>query len=165
MSFLPHSKGELKPQRRCQESALGLLSRRDHSQYELMQKLLMKGFSHSDVEQAILYCQHYGYIDDLRYALSVIRQHISKGHGERRIRQSLQQNRVSDDLIVIAFSQVEIDWFELAKQAADKKFNSCASIDRKTQAKRIRFLQYRGFSFEQIQYALSDLSEIENESA
>lgn len=163
MSFGPPRSAGNKPKRSCQESALGLLARRDHGQYELAQKLLSKGFLSSEVEQAILYCQQYGYIDDLRYTFSVIRQHISKGHGERRIRQSLQQNRVSDDVISTAFTQIDVDWFELAKQTAEKKFHSLVDIDRKEQAKRIRFLQYRGFSFEQIQYALSDQGQ--NESA
>lgn len=154
----------VKPKRSCQESALGVLTRRDHSQYELTQKLLSKGFSTSEVEQAIGYCQQYGYIDDLRYTFSMIRQHISKGHGERRIRQSLQQNRVSDEIISTVFAQIETDWFELAKQTAEKKFKSLSSTDKKEQAKRIRFLQYRGFSFEQIQYALSEQSESENDA-
>ena len=163
MFFHPPREAGTKPKRRCQENALGLLARREHSQYELSQKLLSKGFSSRDVEQAILYCQQYGYVDDLRYTFSVIRQHISKGHGERRIRQSLQQNRVRDDVISTAFTQIDVDWFELAKQTAEKKFHSLGDIDRKEQAKRIRFLQYRGFSFEQIQYALSDQGQ--NESA
>ncbi len=145
----------------CKERALYLLTRRDHGEYELHQKLLLKGFNEEEVELAVLYCQEHGYLDDQRFAQSQVRQHIAKGHGERRIRQELQQKRIASDTINIAIGQESVDWFELAKQAADKKFRtfsmatSQADFDHKEHAKRVRFLQYRGFSFEQIQYALN----------
>ncbi|MCG6267800.1 recombination regulator RecX [Vibrio furnissii] len=144
------------PKMTCKENALFLLSRRDHGEYELHQKLLIKGFEVADVEQAVLYCQEQGYLDDLRYAQSQVRQHVAKGHGERRIRQELQQKRVAADVVSEALDEEGADWFELAKQTAQKKFSSLATCDNKEYAKRVRFLQYRGFSFDQIQYALSD---------
>lgn len=141
------------------ETALRILSRRDHSEYELIQKLLLKGFSREEIQPVMMYCQDYGYLDDLRYALSAVRQGMNKGHGERRIRQLLQQNRVADDVVNIALEQLVPDWFELAKQLAEKKFKAQPAIEAKEQAKRVRFLQSRGFSFEQIHYALSDQEE------
>jgi len=47
------------------------------------------------------------------------------------------------------------DWFELAKQAAEKKFKGVKAKDQKEYAKQVRFLQYRGYSFDQISYALA----------
>ena len=140
----------------CRESAIQLLSRRDHSQWELIHKLRLKGFTETDIEQTLTYCHHLGYIDDVRYAQSQIRQHIGKGHGELRIRQELRHKHVSDNDVQLALDENETDWFELAKQAAHKKYRQFGNVDKKEYSRRVRFLQYRGFSFEQIQYALSD---------
>ncbi|WP_432715649.1 recombination regulator RecX [Vibrio sinaloensis] len=131
-----------------------LLSRRDHGEYELYQKLALKGYDQQEIQQAVNFCQDHNYLDDLRYAKSQIRQHVYKGHGERRIRQELQQKRVADSVVEAALVEEQQDWFELAKQAAQKKFKGNRAKDQKEYAKQVRFLQYRGYSFEQISYAL-----------
>ncbi len=136
------------------EAAMQLLSRRDHGEYELYQKLTLKGYSEDDIQQAVNFCLDHNYLDDLRYAKSQIRQHVYKGHGERRIRQELNQKRVADSVIELALEEEPQDWFELAKQAAEKKFKGVKAQDQKEYAKQVRFLQYRGYSFEQIAYAL-----------
>ena len=136
------------------EAAMQLLSRRDHGEYELYQKLTLKGYSEDDIQQAVNFCLDHNYLDDLRYAKSQIRQHVYKGHGERRIRQELNQKRVADSVIELALEEEPQDWFELAKQAADKKFKGVKAQDQKEYAKQVRFLQYRGYSFDQIAYAL-----------
>jgi regulatory protein len=138
----------------CKDSALNSLSRRDHGQYELSQKLLAKGFPDAEVKEAINYCLERGYLDEFRYIQSQIRQHISKGHGERRIRQTLMQKRACSDLIDQGLEEQNQDWFELAKTVAQRKFKLIPAPDQKERAKQIRFLQYRGFTFEQITYAL-----------
>ncbi len=136
------------------EAAMQLLSRRDHGEYELYQKLTLKGYSEDDIQQAVNFCLDQNYLDDLRYAKSQIRQHVYKGHGERRIRQELNQKRVADSVIELALEEEPQDWFELAKQAAEKKFKGVKAQDQKEYAKQVRFLQYRGYSFDQIAYAL-----------
>lgn len=140
----------------CKEAAIQLLSRRDHGEYELQQKLTQKGYEVADVEQTIQFCLEHRYLDDLRYAQSQIRQHVAKGHGLRRIQQELKLKRVSEAAIEQAFEREPQDWFELARLTAQKKFKGEKATDQKEYARQIRFLQYRGFSFEQIQYALDD---------
>ncbi|WP_099609423.1 recombination regulator RecX [Vibrio coralliilyticus] len=138
------------------EAAIQLLSRRDHGEYELYQKLAMKGYEEEAIQEAVNFCLEHNYLDDLRYTKSQIRQHVYKGHGERRIRQELNQKRVSESVIEKAFEEEPQDWFELAKQTAEKKFKGVKAKDQKEYAKQVRFLQYRGYSFEQISYALSN---------
>lgn len=141
----------------AKEAAIQLLSRRDHGEYELFQKLSVKGYEDGDIESAIAFCKECRYLDDVRFAKSQIRQHVYKGHGERRIRQELSQKRVSESVIDEAMAEEEVDWFELAKTTAEKKFRNGKSADPKEYAKQVRFLQYRGYSFEQITYALTAL--------
>ncbi len=146
-----------RPKQSVIEATIQLLSRRDHSQYELKQKLALKGYEESDIAQAIEFCITHNYLDDLRYAKSQVRQHAYKGHGERRIRQELSQKRVTETVIDSALEQEPQDWFELAKASAAKKFKHGRAREPKEYVKQVRFLQYRGFSFEQIQYALECL--------
>ncbi len=137
------------------ECAINLLSRRDHGTYELEQKLAIKGYSESDIQQAIVYCQEKHYLGDLRYARGQVRQHIAKGHGELRIRQELSQKRIEEHDVNRALEEEKTDWFELAKKTAEKKFKAKPAQDQKEYAKQVRFLLYRGFNFEQISYALT----------
>ncbi|MGB2079197.1 MAG: recombination regulator RecX [Vibrio sp.] len=143
------------PKLSAKEAAIGLLSRRDHGEYELKQKLLMKEYPLDEVESALLVCHDYGYLDDLRYAQIQVRSHLAKGHGKRRITQSLKQNQIAEHIIEQAIDEQAIDWFEQAKDTAQRKFRGQIASDAKAYAKQVRFLQYRGFDFDQIKYALS----------
>ncbi len=142
------------PSLSSKEAAIQLLSRRDHGEYELYQKLTLKGYSDEEVQAAVNFCLDHNYLDDLRYAKSQVRQHVYKGHGERRIRQELSLKRVSEQVVEMALEEEPQDWFELAKLTAEKKFKGKPASDQKEYAKQVRFLQYRGYSFEQISYAL-----------
>ena len=94
------------------EAAIQLLSRRDHGEYEMYQKLSLKGYEEDAIQEAINFCLDHNYLDDLRYAKSQVRQHVYKGHGERRIRQELNQKRVSESVIEKAMEEEAQDWFE-----------------------------------------------------
>ncbi|ERM62467.1 recombination protein RecX [Vibrio mimicus CAIM 1883] len=138
----------------CRQSALQLLSRRDHSEYELQQKLALKGHQTEVIDEVVKYCLELGYLSDVRYAASQTRQMVHKGYGEQRLRQQLKEKRVAEDVIEQVLAEQTIDWFELAKEVAHKKFKSGISLERSQYAKQVRYLQYRGFSFDQIRYAL-----------
>ena len=139
----------------AKESAIYLLSRRDHGTFELEQKLLSKGYDRADIDAAVSYCLENHYLDDFRYAKSQTRQHIAKGHGLNRIRQELSMRRVAEATIEAALAEEKVDWFELAKLTAEKKFKGKRAADQKEYAKQVRFMLYRGFDFEQVKYALS----------
>ncbi|KQB10793.1 recombination regulator RecX [Vibrio metoecus] len=138
----------------CRQSALQLLSRRDHSEYELHQKLTLKGHVHEVVDEVVKYCLELGYLSDVRYTASQARQMVHKGYGEQRLRQQLKEKRVAEAVIEQVLAEQIIDWFELAKEVAHKKFKAGISFERSQYAKQVRYLQYRGFNFDQIRYAL-----------
>ena len=54
-----------------------------------------------------------------------------------------------------AVEATDTDWFRLAREVADRKFGRSPATEQKDRARRMRFLQYRGFNFDQIKYALS----------
>ncbi len=144
--------------RTCLETAIQLLSRRDHGRIELFRKLMSKGFDDDEVDQAVQACEQYGYLDDVRYTQGMIRHHIAKGHGEQRIYQSLKQKQIDESIIAEQLAELDVDWVELATSTAERKLGISIEEpvkDPKVYAKQVRFLQYRGFNFEQIQYALN----------
>ena len=146
--------GDLKQVR---HAAMGLLARREHGRQELYHKLCHKGYSAELCEQAVDELQAEGLLSDQRYAASYIRARAERGYGSERIRQELKEKGVSTSLISAELQQAETDWFVLAQEVRLKRFGEIPPADYQERAKQMRFLQYRGFSHEQIRHALSQV--------
>ena len=137
--------------------ALDLLSRRDHSVYELSEKLRRHA---PEVEQDMLsqittQLIELGYLSEQRYVDMLIRSRSAKGQGPARVRQELQLQRVDSELISLSLEASDMDWFELARQVRERRFGlDDPGDDQKLRAKQQRFLYRRGFSSEQIYYAM-----------
>jgi regulatory protein len=69
----------------------------------------------------------------------------------------LREHQISDDLAIAAMAEQEIDWYALARQVMVKKYGAGTAPSWEEKQKRSRFLQYRGFTTDQIQFA-HDLS-------
>lgn len=67
------------PKRGAYESAVRLLGVREHSRYELSEKLLFRGYSVSQVEEALNLLIDQGYVDDSRFAEILMRQYTDLG--------------------------------------------------------------------------------------
>ena len=133
--------------------ALALLTRREHSQHELRQKLTELGGTTEQIDTIITELSSQSWQDDRRFAEVFIRSQARKGQGSLTIQQELKQRGITDKELISELL-AEHDWFELAQQTRCKKFGEAAPTDRKEQARQLRFLQYRGFSSEQCWYAL-----------
>ena len=127
----------------CYERAVHLLSQREHSLFELKQKLERKGFSDVEINASLQQCQDEGYQSDDRYCELYVRQAMSKGYGPLRIVQSLKIKGVCTSLIQEHLDFDDDIWFEHAEQAWKKKFKP--SKEPKEMAKQKRFLYHRGF--------------------
>lgn len=134
--------------------AIGLLSRRDHSSHELLDKLQQRGVAAELAQTTLLRCQQEQYQSDQRFAEMLVRHCISKGQGLAVVRQLSRQHRIESDLLQQALDDAEPDWFELARSCAQKKFGEGSAGSDKERLKRMAFLQRRGFNSEQIRYAL-----------
>ena len=136
-------------------AAVAMLARREHSCHELLQKLTGKGHPAEPCEQALRELQAEGLLSDQRYAASYIRARAERGYGPERIRLELKEKGVSTSLIGAELQQAEADWFELALAVRIKRFGEMPPADYQERARQMRFLQYRGFSNEQIRHAVS----------
>jgi len=137
-------------------TAMDLLARREHSVLELRRKLQKRDMWGELVEQALQ-----GLIDDNllhegRFAESFVSSRIQKGQGSVRISADLSERGVSQALIEQALTEAECDWFELAAQVRVKRFGQGLPADFPQKAKQLRFLQYRGFTSEEIRFAVGD---------
>ena len=132
-----------------------MLARREHAQSEIIRKLTEKGFELSDFLSILEEFVEAGIQSDSRYADMRLRSCVSKGQGFLRIKRDLMLTKVSESDIEQAFRDNDVDWFELALQVKVKRFGDAVERDLNLKHKQIRFLQYRGFDHEQIQYALN----------
>jgi len=93
---------------------------------------------------------------DDRFAESFARQRAGRGYGPARVRQAMREKNLSDIAIARAFESAELDWWALAENAFRKKFGEPGRVELKEKARRIRFMQYRGFSADHYEHLLGD---------
>lgn len=132
------------------EQAVSYLARREHSALELRRKLDKAGFDPADIEHVLSQLQQADLQSDERFSESYVRSRINRGYGKTRIRMELQERGVADELIKDSLQQAEVDWFALAAEVRSKRFGEQDPEDFKSRAKQQRFLQYRGFSHDEI---------------
>ena len=142
--------------------AVGLLARREHSETELIEELTQRDFSPAKIDEAIRGVLEKNYLSDERFASSRCRYHSKRGFGWIYIANELEQKGVCATIIQNLRESCEIDWYLQAELAYNKRFGiniSIADSDdealdkkaaQKEQAKIINFLQYRGFSVDEI---------------
>lgn len=131
-------------------TAVRLLSRRNHTEHELRQKLRQRGFESEIIARVISECKRFNYINDEETARIYLRELRSKGRGIRGIRFEMKKKGIRDDIIDTALDENHsaADELESAAKAFQKKFISLNREKdiRKKREKIFRFLLLRGFS-------------------
>ena len=130
--------------------AVRLLSRREHSAFEIRDKLLKRDFEESEIEQAITELQQGGWLSDERYAEAYIRMRQLKGFGPVRIAMELNERGVKESIVDDYLHAGDESWQQTLEQQYRKKYKNKSIEDYNDKAKRIRFLQYRGFTLDLI---------------
>ena len=135
---------------------MDLLARREHSEQELQRKLLARGYTPEPVREALAGLKASGMQNDARFAEQYTRNRLEKGYGPARISRELYERGIPKELATQMLSAMEVEWDELAQAVREKKFGRQVPTDIKEQAKQSRFLQYRGFTYQQIGNAFKD---------
>jgi len=131
--------------------ALRFLARREHSRAELSRKLA----PHAESAEAVLFLldelEKRKQLSDERYA--EVRAHwMARKYGAAKIRQDLKAKGVAEE---IAARRVSTDGeLERARAILARKYRDAATTAEE-KARRMRFLQGRGFSFDTIRGALA----------
>jgi regulatory protein len=130
-----------------------LLSRREHSQTELRKKLADLELDRDLVDDTIAQFAKKDIQSDIRYAEAVIRGAYRKGKGPVFIERTLHNHDIDFQLVRALIKDDSFNWFESSKAVRVKRFGDELPADWTYKQKQMRFLQYRGFTQEQIKYA------------
>ena len=130
--------------------ALRLLARREHTGQELERKLTPHAGSSEDLKALLSGLKQKNQLSEERYAEERVRV-LSRKYGAARIRQDLKARGVDAQLIDRVSTEGEL---ERARAILTRKYREPAAT-REERAKRMRFLQGRGFSFDIIRSLLS----------
>lgn len=146
------------------EYAIQLLARRDYSENELRAKLEERGYIEIAIEPVVGELLATNKLDDERYGQNVVAYRARRGHGPARIRNQLMKSGMSRSSIDEAVKGEDApDFLALARSVRARKFGPEIPGDRKERARQARFLQYRGFSMDQIRAALEGSAEGDEE--
>ncbi len=141
--------------KKIRRQAINLLSRREHTCYELTVKLKENFKALKYIEEVVGNLSREGLQSDSRFAESFIRYRFQKGFGPIRIRKELLERGIGEELLDKSLESADYNWEQHASEVLEKKFGNSICGEFKETAKRIRFLEQRGFSLEQCHQSLN----------
>jgi regulatory protein len=141
-------------ERAVRTAALAQLARRDFGRAELRERLVRKGCAPAIVDAVLGQLEAERLLSDARYVESAVRAHAGRGHGPVRVRAELRQRGLEAQLVDAGLRESDVDWAALAVRLRRRRFGAALPGDARERAKQARFLQYRGFTAEQIRAAL-----------
>ena len=145
---------------RVLDRAMRILGMRDHSEQEFRRKLTAPVMTKTrpepvdatedDINNVVNWCYENRYLDDARFARQFIASRSRKGYGPARIRQELTQKGIDRETAEEAMRESDIDWIEIAREQAQRKYGDPLPAVFAEKVKVQRFLLYRGFLMEDI---------------
>lgn len=133
-------------------SAVTLLSMREYSRIDLQKRLIQKGYSMEVVHSVLDELSSQGLQSDMRFVESYIRARLRRGYGIQRILRELEQRGIQRDFMLPFEEQVSQTWQQHILEVWKKKFQGKQPTLLSEKVKQFRFLQYRGFTVDQIQW-------------
>ena len=130
--------------------AMDLLSRREHSTYQLTQKLRKRNFDIDAIEAALDRLQRENLQSDSRFIESTVNSRVNAGFGPIKIKYELRQKGISMEQVDDYMSGLPVKWEQLMAAQRSKKFGQDIPLDYKEKMKQARYLQNRGFSTESV---------------
>ena len=136
------------------KAAYTLLARREYGRQEMVNKLLVKGFEPSLIENVVEQLVAERLLSDERFVEAFVRSRSNRGYGPRRIEAELRERGISDELsderLAAGPSEEETDWVARAAEVRRRKFGEELPKDFQERARQMRYLEYRGFTHDQI---------------
>ena len=134
-----------------------MLARREHSRLELGRKLASHAESPDELENLLDDLARRGWLSEQRVVEQVI--HARRGKfGSERICRELRELGVTEDLIAEALPEMREGDLEAARAVWKRKFRK-PPRDVSERARQVRFMRYRGFSFDLVRRVISGAGE------
>jgi len=140
---------QIKP-RSIRVVAMDLLSRREHSAYQLTQKLKKRNFDIDAIETALDQLQRENLQSDSRFIESIVNSRVNAGFGPVKIKYELRQKGISMERVDDYMSGLPVKWEQLMVAQRSKKFGQYIPANYREKMKQARYLQNRGFSPESV---------------
>ena len=141
-------------QKRCKDKAMWLISYRDHSRKELIEKL-RRDYSAESAEAAVNRLEELGLLDDGRYARRYAADLVNlKRLSERGVRQKLREKGIDRDLIDEVMDELGVDEDDQIREILMKKYPDLS--DEKTRRRAVAALQRMGYSYGDIKSAMGE---------
>ncbi|QLB13823.1 regulatory protein [Bisgaardia hudsonensis] len=137
---------------------LGLLARREYSEFEIRCKMQEKNFTEQEIEETLLHCQQKNWQNDKRFTENYLYSKSKKGYGLNRIKQELTQLKgIQSETINKAIMESDIDWGNIAFAVLSKKFPSFQEKqDLKSKQKIWRYMLSRGFTKDEFAHFINE---------
>ena len=141
---------EKKVQASIRNKAMDLLARREHSEYELRQKLKSRDYDVDAIDAALQGLKQDHLLSDARFAEAYVNHRFNAGVGPVKIRYELRQKGITDVLADEFLEPLSDRWDQLMMQQRIRKYGESIPADYAERMKQARFLQNRGFSPESV---------------
>lgn len=138
----------------ARQIALKMLARREHSRCEIYNKILKKGCAEAIAAETVRQLEAERLLSDDRFMESLIQTRRNRGYGPLRIQKELQEKGVAPEAITHWLDATSRDWVDDIRRVQRKKFGARLPKNYTERARQARFLQYRGFTYDQIQQLL-----------
>lgn len=138
---------------RLRSYAFAVLTRKEYSKAELIEKLALYADNRDEVITLVDELSRENYQSDQRVADIMLSSQKRKGKGPNQIKMKLKNKKI--DAALIADELKETDWAQQAYELKVKKYGIDVAKEPKLKAKQIRFLMYRGFDMDAIFKAIS----------
>jgi regulatory protein len=143
------------------DKGMKIISRRMISERDLRRKLAAERKPPDIRDKAVESLLKYGFIDDFKYAAAYIRSQIAQGPKSKLyLKKKLYQKGISPEISdkAIAEELEGYDFKESVRELAKKKYKTLKNLPpQKAKTRLINFLKSRGFGWEVIKYAITDL--------
>jgi regulatory protein len=135
------------------------LTRRDHTQFEILQKLAVKGYDQTSAQNIVDELTQAGLISESRFTENFLHWRRQRGFGPMRILAELKARGVTPETIAEHLDITDNAWLIEAQRIWRKHFKGKPPQDYAARAKQMRFLQYRGYTREQISRVIGEIEE------
>ncbi len=137
--------------RQTRKQALRMTGARAMSHKEVTDRLVRRGGSREDAEDAADWLETLGVVDDEAYAGMIVRHYASRGYGPAKAKQELYRRGIPKDFWEEALGQLPDEEEAIGRLLAAR----CVEQPDRDEARRLAgFLQRRGFSPDKIRAAL-----------
>lgn len=134
------------------DTALGLLSRREHSRRDLERKLARRGVAKEDAEAALERLERSAYQSDERFADALVRRRAGAGYGPRHILAELATHGIA---ATVARPLLDAqDWVAVATDLARRRGRGAGADPQVARRRLVALLQRRGFAGDHIRRAV-----------